>query len=182
MNSEADPKILGFIEDLFSQREIKNQMLSPKLMKDLEKFLGVNIGSNNDQIEINKILVQIAQQNDYSNDKEIQQRLEDEIKVIEQILRRFSGLNIFKSKGISLHLGKFGSLISGFAGLDADLDLTILTNSYINEAELLKVLAQFLKKQLKVDEGRGVRRVTVDLVLGAKIPLITIVVAQRGKV
>jgi hypothetical protein len=38
-------------------------------------------------------------------------------------------------------LGKFGSLISGFAGLDADLDLTILTNSYINEAELLKVLA-----------------------------------------
>jgi len=71
-------------------------MLSPKLMKDLEKFLGVNIGSNNDEIEINKILVQIAQQNDYSNDKEIQQRLEDEIKVIENILKRFSGLNIFK--------------------------------------------------------------------------------------
>jgi len=31
-----------------------------------------------------------------------------------------------------LRLGKFGSLMSGFAGTDADLDLTIITNSYVN--------------------------------------------------
>jgi hypothetical protein len=30
-----------------------------------------------------------------------------------------------------MHLSKFGSLISGFAGGDADLDVTILTNCYV---------------------------------------------------
>lgn len=34
---------------------------------------------------------------------------------------------------MELHLGKFGSLVSGFASTDADLDLTILTNSYVKE-------------------------------------------------
>lgn len=49
-------------------------------------------------------------------------------------------MNTIKEKGIVLRLGQFGSLISGFAGLDADLDLTILTNCYVNEPEFLKVL------------------------------------------
>ena len=48
------------------------------------------------------------------------------------MLKKFSGLNLIKEKGLTLRLGKFGSLISGFAGTDADLDLTILTNCYVN--------------------------------------------------
>jgi hypothetical protein len=40
-------------------------------------------------------------------------------------------MNIIKEKDLSLHIGKFGSIVSGFAGTDADLDLTILTNSYV---------------------------------------------------
>jgi hypothetical protein len=47
---------------------------------------------------------------------------------------------------LTLRLAKFGSLTSGFAGLDADLDLTILTNCYVNEVEFLNLLFDFLKK------------------------------------
>jgi len=36
--------------------------------------------------------------------------------------------------------------MSGFAGVDADLDLTILTNCYVPEVELLKLLQEFMRK------------------------------------
>jgi predicted nucleotidyltransferase len=72
-------------------------------------------------------------------------------------------------------LGKFGSLTSGFAGLDADLDITILTNSYINELELLRLLHEFLKKEYKNDENsRGSRRISVELIQNAKTPLVAV--------
>ncbi len=64
-------------------------------------------------------------------------------------LERFSGLNVFKNKDLKLTIGKFGSLVSGFAGQDADLDLTILTNCYVDEAEFLKLLSDFLKREYK---------------------------------
>ena len=63
----------------------------------------------------------------------MQQRLDNEVELIEKALEKFSGLNIIKDKKLSLHVAKFGSLISGFASTDADLDLTILTNCYVKE-------------------------------------------------
>ena len=115
-------------------------MLEPSLIEKLEKRLGVSVGASESEVKINQSLVNIAQNNAYINDQEAEQRLEDEIKMLERSLRKFSGLNLFKNKKIDLRLGKFGSLTSGFAGIDADLDLTILTNSYVNELELLRLL------------------------------------------
>ena len=74
-----------------------------------------------------------------------------------------------------LKLGRFGSLVSGFAGLEADLDLTILTNSYVKEVEMLKLLSEFLRKDYKQDErGRNGRRMLIDPILSAKTPLVAI--------
>ena len=74
-----------------------------------------------------------AQNSLYQNDRDIQQRLDNEVELIQKSLEKFSGLNIIKEKNLSLHLGKFGSLISGFASTDADLDLTIMTSCYVKE-------------------------------------------------
>lgn len=46
---------------------------------------------------------------------------------------------------IELHLAKFGSIVSGFATRDTDMDLTILTNCYIDEITLLTYLKEFLE-------------------------------------
>ncbi len=46
---------------------------------------------------------------------------------------------------MEIRLAKFGSLVSGFGGTDSDLDITILTNSYVNESNFLSYLADFLK-------------------------------------
>ena len=78
-------------------------------------------------------MIEVAQNNLYQNDRDIQQRLDNEVELIEKALEKFSGLNIIKNKQLTLRIGKFGSLISGFASTDADLDLTILTNSYVKE-------------------------------------------------
>lgn len=63
----------------------------------------------------------------------MQQRLDNEVELIQKALDKFSGLNVIKDKELVLHLGKFGSLVSGFASTDADLDLTVLTSSYVKE-------------------------------------------------
>lgn len=127
-----DMKAVSFIEDSFSRFERKAEMLPPELIRDLDKRLGREVGGSEEELSLNKALMELAQENAYANDEVAKQRLEDEVRLIEKALQKFSGLNIIKSKGLQLRLGKFGSLISGFAGVDADLDLTILTNCYVN--------------------------------------------------
>jgi hypothetical protein len=129
----SQTNVVNFIEDSFNLFENKSEMLSPKLIRGLDRKLGVEVGGSEAEITLNKVLNEIAQENAYANDPEAQQRLEDEVKLIEKALQKFSGLNIIKTKGLQLRLGKFGSLTSGFAGIDADLDLTILTDCYVNE-------------------------------------------------
>lgn len=91
-------------------------------------------------------------------------------------------MNKIKDKDMELHLGKFGSLISGFASTDADLDLTILTNCYVKEEQFLKILHQFLKKEYQEGDRRSPgRRAIPDLILTAKTPLITITISERGQ-
>ena len=81
-----------------------------------------------------------------------------------------------------LKLGRFGSLVSGFAGLEADLDLTILTNSYVKEVEMLKLLAEFLRKDYREDErGRNGRRMLIDPILSAKTPLVAIRICTHNQ-
>jgi hypothetical protein len=127
-----DTKAVSFIEDSLSHFERKAEMLPPELIRDLDKRLGREVGGSEEELSLNKALMELAQENAYANDEVAKQRLEDEVKLIEKALQKFSGLNIIKSKGLQLRLGKFGSLTSGFAGVDADLDLTILTNCYVN--------------------------------------------------
>lgn len=48
------------------------------------------------------------------------------------MLDKFSGRKIFTDLKLEMHLAKFGSIISGFATRKTDMDLTILTNCYID--------------------------------------------------
>lgn len=52
-------------------------MLSPTLIRDLDRKLDVNAGENDNEMLLNKILQDVAQENSYVNDPEVQQRLED---------------------------------------------------------------------------------------------------------
>ena len=130
---------------------------------------------------VNHALVDIAQRNSYSNDQESQQRLEQEVSLLESALNKFSSLSPIKSKGLVLRVGRFGSLISGFAGLEADLDLTILTNSYVKEVELLKLLADFLRKEYKDDDRNAGRRMYIDPIIQAKTPLVAVKIVNKGQ-
>lgn len=42
-------------------------------------------------------------------------------------------------------LAKFGSIVNGFAVSSSDMDLVILTDSYVNERQFLKLLAKILE-------------------------------------
>lgn len=57
------------------------------------------------------------------------ERLESEFNFICEVLEEFFSLKIFD--GLEFSVGKFGSVVNGFAMDDADLDITIMTNSYI---------------------------------------------------
>jgi hypothetical protein len=48
------------------------------------------------------------------------------------VLNKFSGQSKFLEQKIQIRVSKFGSLVSGFCGKDADLDITLLTNCYVN--------------------------------------------------
>jgi DNA polymerase sigma len=49
------------------------------------------------------------------------------------MLDKFSGRKIFTDAlKLEMHLAKFGSIISGFATRKTDMDLTILTNCYVD--------------------------------------------------
>lgn len=76
-------KVISFIEDIFSQMEAKSDILSPGLLHQLEKYLSVTeVGENEIEMQINRALVEVAQENAYVNDQQAQQRLEDEVRLI----------------------------------------------------------------------------------------------------
>ena len=50
---------------------------------------------------------------------------------------------------INLVLAKFGSNVSGFASKNTDMDLTVLTDCYVNEISFLRILHRFLDAELK---------------------------------
>lgn len=70
-------KAVNFIEDNFSRFENKSEMLSPQLIKDLDKKLGTKVGDSNEEMAINDYLFDVAVQNAYGSDPEVQQRLDD---------------------------------------------------------------------------------------------------------
>lgn len=61
-------------------------MLPQSLITRLEKLLGSDVGRNNNEVDTNKALIEIAQTNLYQNDLEIQQRLDNEIELIKKAL------------------------------------------------------------------------------------------------
>ena len=55
-------------------------MLPAKLISDLDRHLGVSdVGSNEKEVKINRVLVEIAQNSLYQNDRDIKQRLDNEV-------------------------------------------------------------------------------------------------------
>lgn len=57
-------------------------------------------------------------------------RFEEEYRMVQGILEEFRG-TVADSERFEMKIAKFGSLMNGFASGDADLDITILTNCYI---------------------------------------------------
>lgn len=179
-NSSIKIELIANLEDCFSNVENKKQMLGEELSKALDRKLGIHIGSDEKEILINKTLISIAENNAYENSPEIKRKLESEINKIEKVMMRFSGLNVFKGQDLKLKLGKFGSVIGGFAAGDADIDLTILTNCYINEKEFLSIVYEFLTREYKEVDRMSGKRTKIDLILTAKTPLITVTIIERG--
>jgi hypothetical protein len=87
----------------------------------------------------------LAFQNFYEHSSDAREKINKEYELVEILLHRFAGTKKMEEEGLQLHLAKFGSLISGFAGTDTDLDITIMTSCYVNENNFLQFLAEFLK-------------------------------------
>ena len=66
---------------------MKGEMLPADFVAKLDKHLGVaEVGSNAYEVEVNKTLVEVAQMSLYQNDRDVQQRLENEVELIEKAL------------------------------------------------------------------------------------------------
>ena len=73
-------KVASFIESEWAKWEVKSEMLPAKLITDLDKHLGIfEVGSTKNEVEINRVLVDVANNNLYQNDRDVQQRLENEL-------------------------------------------------------------------------------------------------------
>jgi len=76
--------------------------------------------------------------------------MEEQFTWLRLILNKFSGMRPFvEGFRMDLRLAKFGSIVSGFATKNTDMDLTILTNCYVNEIWLLQYFEAFIKAELK---------------------------------
>jgi hypothetical protein len=75
LDDNIKPRVINFIEDIFSQQENKSVMLSDAIIKELEKKLGAEVGGSEKEILLNAALVDLAQRSAYQNDQQIQQRL-----------------------------------------------------------------------------------------------------------
>lgn len=73
---------------------------------------------------------------------------------------------------MKLVLAKFGSNVSGFASKNTDMDLTILTDCYVDERSLLTMLHRFLEVELKEKFGEDGKFYHLKPLLQARIPLI----------
>ena len=74
------------------------------------------------------------------------ENLDSQFNYLMNILNKFAGLKIWKDEyaNTKLRISKFGSNVSGFASKNTDLDITILTDCYINEFKVLEYLNNFL--------------------------------------
>ena len=69
---------------------------------------------------------------------------------MKEVFNKFSGMKVFtQNLKIKFQLAKFGSNVSGFASKSTDMDLTILTDCFIDEKKLLKFFYQFLEAEMK---------------------------------
>ena len=67
----------------------------------------------------------------FENSSNSKEKINKEYKLILSLLNKLAGSKRCRESKINFRLAKFGSLVSGFAGSDADLDVTILTNCYV---------------------------------------------------
>ena len=67
----------------------------------------------------------------FENSSNSKEKINKQYNLILSLLNKFAGSKRCRESKTTFHLAKFGSLVSGFAGSDADLDLTILTNCYV---------------------------------------------------
>ena len=100
--------------------------------------------------------------------------MEEYFEYLKGIFNKFSGLKVFSQElKVKFHLAKFGSNVSGFASKNTDMDLTVLTDCYIEEKSLLRIINKFLEAELREkykENGRNIYR--LEFLESARIPLI----------
>ena len=74
---------------------------------------------------------------------------------------------------MEFRVGKFGSVVNGFAMDDADMDITIMTNNYIKERYLLEMLSGFLTHRLNALDY------SIQYVGNANVPVVKLVRKPR---
>jgi DNA polymerase sigma len=151
------------------------------LRDEVDGLLGEEIGVDNAELDINKFLMTLAEEDKLEANEAQVEKMDEHFNELRKIINRFSGRRLFtETMNIKMHLAKFGSIISGFATRNTDMDLTILTNCYIDETKLLEYLNEFLLVEKR--NNRGAISFEHELIKDASIPLIKMkVTSARGR-
>ena len=81
-----DLKTAMFVESEWARWENKAKMLPKEVTGRLDAMFKNEAGRSQSELEFNKVLIEIAQNNLYQNDIEVQQRLENEVELIQKAL------------------------------------------------------------------------------------------------
>ena len=86
--------------------------------------------------DIDKSLLQVLQRESSNLDliKKKEESFQKLFNDLNEIDFSYFGLND------SIHFEKFGSCVNGFESKNSDIDTTLLTNSYVDERHLLKII------------------------------------------
>lgn len=127
-------------------RENRLAALPDHLLNKLETMFGETTGLDDSERSINQLLERIANERLLDNRADLVEILDREYLEICDVLEEFFSLKIYE--GMEFSVGKFGSVVNGFAMDDADMDITIMTDSYVKERSLLETLSGFLTRRL----------------------------------
>jgi DNA polymerase sigma len=150
MGKRQDDKNLSILASIYHScmKFKKIEALPEELQAILEtKFENIS-GMNEKERSINQMLEGIAFRYSLENRAEMKMELEKEFDYICRTLEELFNMPIFEK--LEIKVGKFGSLVNGFATDDADLDITICTNCYIKETFILEMVSGFLSKKLDI--------------------------------
>ena len=141
--------------------------LSEELHFKLDEYFKKVTGIDSQEIEINNFLENMADQRILRDNDPLRRELNEDYELIKRLIGEFQ-FEFEALKKIGMKIGRFGSLVNGFGTSDSDLDITILTNCYVDEKKFIEILGNFLEFKLSDNVYK------VISLTNAKIPIVQI--------